>query len=209
MGMKIAKGWNEVTILQYQQMTDIENAGLTPFEKNLQLIGILANVPQNKVEDMKINEIKSLTAQLGWVSDKPKRQIHKFKIGKTVYVVDRNISAMTAGQFIDISEYAKEGVNENLHKIMTVFCKPTKGNFLWRKTLNYGEGYDTKELSEVFRTQLTMEIVYPLSLFFCDMWNRLEPVMQEYLRRKQSKMNKLALDKMREALRTIGDGSSY
>jgi hypothetical protein len=75
------------------------------------------------------------------------------------YVTTWRLQDITAAQFIDLSTFTKDKnlLNENLHNIMAVLCREEGTKYI---------GDTHKQRAEVFRQNMTMDVVFPLSAFF-------------------------------------------
>lgn len=83
------------------------------------------------------------------------------------YNITTDISTLTAGQYIDLKEYAKEP--DNIHKVMAVLCYDGKYN-----------GATHKERAELFNEHMPITIAAPLTTFFLELWKQWSEISLAY-----------------------------
>ena len=64
--MKLPKSWNDVTVEQYIEVKNSVN-GTPNFESQLELLGVLADVPTEDLEDLELDEFSALLAKVSFV----------------------------------------------------------------------------------------------------------------------------------------------
>lgn len=183
--MQIPKSWAGVTIQQFKDLSKLDKSDELDFSINT--IAIICGMTVDEVESLPIAKIKEITNSLAWMNKMPEKFVNDFKLNGVKYIVDPSIQKISAAQYIDLNEYVKKGVTENLDNIMTVFCFPTSGIFR-KKPSKYGQGYSLKATAELFNEQLTMDVCYPLSLFFCKLLNKSTPIIKDYLEKELEKL---------------------
>jgi len=191
--MKIPKSWSQVSIAQYQEIQRLDKKDEIDYLINSISVLCKADIPE--VEALTLTQLREINSEMKFLLTMPEKFVNQFKIGNEVYIVDPAINHVTAGQYIDLNKYIQEGVEENLHKIMTCFCFPTTKRFMKRRRKRYGDGYDLNELAERFQYGATMDVVYPVTLFFCTLINDSMPGIQDYLIKELKKMNQEVREK--------------
>lgn len=199
--MKIPKSWSEVSISQYQEIRRLNKEDEIDYLINSISVLCKADIPE--VEALTLMRLREINTEMAFLLKMPEKFVNQFKIGNEVYMVDPSIDHVSAGQYIDLNKYIQEGVEENLHKIMTCFCFPTTKRFMKRRRKRYGDGYDLNELAEHFQYGATMDVVYPLTVFFCTLINDSMPGIQDYLIQELKRMNQQVKEKVSIP---VGDG---
>jgi hypothetical protein len=192
--------WKETTIEQYQQILAIAKTDLPDFNKEIELVSYLFNISKNEIMNYPLEKFKYLAKKIDFLEDVYEGEMQTvFNLDGVEYEVHWKMETKTAGQFIDLSELTKDSelINDNLHKILAVICLPK------------GSKYDGNilERAEVFRSKLTMDVVFPIAGFFLTVLNNSLPDIQDYLSKKIQSQQRELLTMIRDSM-TIGDGTA-
>lgn len=192
--------WKETTIEQYQQILAIAKTDLPDFNKEIELVSYLFNISKDEIMNYPIEKFKYLSKKIDYLEDVYQGDMQTvFTLDGVEYEVQWQMEKKTAAQFIDLSELTKDSdlINDNLHKILAVICLPK------------GSKYDGNilERAELFRTKLTMDVVFPIAGFFLTVLENSLPDIQDYLSRKIQSQQKELLTMIRDSM-TIGDGTA-
>lgn len=191
--MKIPHSWAEVTIAQFQEINRLDKKDEMDYLINS--ISVLCDAEVPEVEALTLTRLREINSEMKFLLKMPEKFVNQFKIDVDTYIVDPSINHITAGQYIDLNKYIQDGVEENLHKIMTCFCFPTTKRFMKRRRKRYGDGYDLNELAAHFQYNATMDVVYPLTLFFCTLISESMPGIQDYLLKELKTLNSQVKEK--------------
>ena len=115
------------------------------------LIAALSDVNDNEVYNLPIRELNVLTEQVKWFFTpvKPGKAPKRVKIGEYTLVPQYNPSNISVAQYIDYSMYGG-----NRYKFY-VECLCT---FLVPEGCKYGDGYDTLDVQNKVRENLSIEV---------------------------------------------------
>lgn len=193
--------WENITLEQYQEIVAISGTDLPEFNKELELVCYLFNLPKDELLNMSIDTFKDYSAKLEFLKTPHEgNMLKEFNINDTTFQVGWELQKRTAGQFIDLSELTKEQdmINDNLHKILAVICIPKGSKY---------DG-DITDRAELFKKHLTMDKVFPISGFFLTVLKSSLPVIQDYLTRDVEKKKKELLQMIKDSM-GIGDGMPH
>ena len=154
------RSYKEMTIDTYVQLTGIVGMNLPQFDTNIELIKLMSGKTNDEVMAMPIPDYKKEVSSMDWIATRPEgKVIEHFTINGVKYVTTWRLQDITAAQFIDLSTFTKDKnlLNENLHNIMAVLCREEGTKYI---------GDTHKQRAEVFRQNMTMDVVFPLSAFF-------------------------------------------
>lgn len=147
--------WNKLPIKTFIEINAINQNRLDGFDAEYHLVKALTGLSEEELNNMPIPEFKKIMLRSAFMTDtnfgKPK---DRFTIDGIEYRINWRVEQKTAGQYIDLTHYCKKPF-DNMHYIMAV--------------LTFFDKYDSKEVekrAEIFYNKLTMDIVYPISLFF-------------------------------------------
>ena len=128
---------------------------------------MLTQIPIEELEGMPKHEIIELTKQISFFKKPLPEKLRKiFRIGFKRYFIELEAKNITAEQFILLNKYttSEAFTIENLHYIMAVLTYERK----WWKKQPFDKDFEAK--AELFRKELTIDIAYPVSVFFCEVY---------------------------------------
>jgi hypothetical protein len=169
----------------------------------------LSGIDYEQIQEMDIREINEMARSISFIREPAtNKAVNDVIIGKTIYNLQPDVTQMSYGQFKDLSHYTKnkEAINDNLHFIMALF--------LYEKGTKYDKGF--KERAELFRKELTMDVVFPLSAFFFELLKEYVKTTQTYSIQKVQKIvrelkkeieQETLSEQQKELLTSVSDGS--
>lgn len=187
--MKLPKGFNEVTISAFHKCFAITNLykGKTDLisvtDRDVKVVATLAKVPFEEVEALKGNQFDEYKAQVAFIYGTPKNEklpiefdcsgkhyksrifFEEWKNFSPLHRKDLGtVLKMKGGQIIDYTDlrWGEESDSDyiyNMHKLLACVCVPAGEDGKY----TYNGYLDT---AEEFLQHLTMDIAYPLMLFF-------------------------------------------
>lgn len=154
--------YDKLTIGKYRELLALEKED--DFTHTMQILSILSDIDEDELMNMPLDEYSALAAKTKFVYSEIQRMDYK-RLGDTIiingnkYEILKNARKMTAGQYIDYTNYLKnENFFEVLPFILTVFIIP-KGH-------KYGVGYDIEELAKELDNNLNIRTALCISDFF-------------------------------------------
>lgn len=163
---------NDVTIRQYQAFQEIPKE-LTSRERYVAILKALTNLPQNvNLNDVPHRELKEAANKAESVLYQEPGPLQK---RWRHYAINPNLSEMTALEYAEITQLTTGG-DEQLHNIMHVLFRPITSED--KKTTWWGKrkgAYRVKvyeydqDRAELFRNEMTMDVVFPVYVFFCNL----------------------------------------
>lgn len=176
--MKLSKNWSEVTIRQYQALALLKQDD--PIEYLVNVIAILARVPVEEVEALSLEQLKKFSAQTIFLNRLPDSEkiATKVRINGLHYKLNLGVQDLSFGQYIDQKTIAKLDHIENMHKFLAVRLIPMERKYfvVWREG-----AYKGIDHAQELQDNLTMDVAYPIFVFFLNVWQKLVPGIQDYL----------------------------
>ena len=128
--IKIKYGsWDEVPIKLYREISEICQRESEPLDKNIALISLLSETPEDDIWSLKMEEVEPLFQEIGWLWNfKYNKKWHgkKIKINGKSYSVSVDLQDFTISQYIDFQELwprLKES-DEAYPQILATFIVP-------------------------------------------------------------------------------------
>lgn len=152
--------WNKVSINLYYKIVDVIEEDLQPYEKNIKLISLLADVPEQEVWDLNFEEYQKLMAELNWLNTfdfSKKKAPNTISINGAKYDVQTDIMKMKTSAYIDFQTFwARNDLRTYYGNLLACFITP--------KGKTYGNEYDVTELANLILNELS--IVTANEIFF-------------------------------------------
>ena len=171
----LPKSWNDLSLKKYVKvMKALESKeSKTELDKTVSILKIFSNVPEEDIARLPIKNINQLGAYLSeFLMTIPNDELkHIIKIKGIEYGFHPKLSAISFGEWVDIDNYIKDGVHDNLHKIMAILYRPI--------IAKSGEKYQIepyepcKDRDEIMLDNLKFGDFYGASVFFSDLGNEL------------------------------------
>lgn len=198
--MDITKGWSDCSIDLFYAIDDVlKDEKLTVMQKNVKLISLIFDIPEDTVYQMDINEYNRYISQLQWINNNSLNEKFKTKsisIYDNVYIVTP-INKLTIAQYIDFQTFwQKNDIRTYMGNILASFIVP-KGH-------KYGEGYDVLELANHLRNNLSILEAHNLLFFFLKKY--LISIRDSFIYLRKKLKTKEEKQKIMEALQMILDG---
>lgn len=186
MKLTVPQSWNEISIEQFQKLNKLNEANLEDqIDYMIQLVSICCKDSYANISKLSITQLRVVAEQLGFTKELPAQKKIESVIKLTrKYECMLSIEKISAGQYIDLKEYIKRGIVDNLHYIMTCFYIP-EGE-------NYAQS-DVKEIANDFKENLSVGECYPIAVFFWDLVRLSMEDIQDYLVQE-------TMDQIRKAL---------
>jgi hypothetical protein len=206
--MKLPKSWYDINIEVFAQVYNILQIDCkTPIERldqNAQLISLLGGIHYDIVMNWSVNQMKDEFNKISFVRNLPSDfKNSQFKLGGFTWKVNRDITKLTAAQYIDLSSLTEnpDSIMDNLPSLLCLFCSPHKKKWFKLKPIEL----DFKTKREILkRTPVT--IAYPLAVFFCKVLENLIIDIAPFLKEKLKKAQK-EFEIMKAHSESIGNGT--
>jgi len=208
MQISLPSKWSDIKIIDFIKIQQIikdksfeeeyDDAAMCDFERMLHLIAAVSDKDISEIKTLDIKSINAITKAIDFIFHPElieKRIPQYFIHHKEYYKVITDVRKLSAGEYIDLSTYTKDGSDVNLHKVMALFCYPC--NWLGRRKKK-PENFDEQLLD------LPITVCYPVAVFFYHSFNNSLEAIQDYL---MNQMEKQITELTREVTQSIGDGS--
>lgn len=191
---KLPKSWDDVTLRHLIEIENIRNdksidgEAYSDLTRNLLMMSLFTGVPYSNYEEMPMNELKEDIKSIEFLKELPSDKLRKkFKCGGYKWKVNFDINELTANDFVEHYELTKDStkVISNANKIMALYCQCYKYGF--KKKL------ENKDKAEILK-ETPITILYPLVVFFCNLYPTLLEAIKDYL----SSADKILTKKLKE-----------
>jgi len=176
----VPESWSDVTLKRYQEYNKRVSGLEDEDEIVLNSVSTLCNIPLSIIKRLKISDIKTLYTKLSKLISVPvnKEIFHRIEIKGIKYGFHPNLDEMSLGEFVDLEENTKDGV-ENLHNILAILYRPITEE----KGSKYNiEPYDVKHLENASLFQdISIDVVNGVMIFFYTLGSKCMKSSANYL----------------------------
>lgn len=173
--------YNQMPITTYGKILDIiQDNSRDSIDKEVAMISILANKTTEEIENMPLVELRGLTSQLGFLTEKAEAvEVRKeYKVGDYILIPEKKISKIKAGQFISFQEFAKVYRENNAD---VKYIPYLLSCFMIPKGKKFAEGYDVEDVQEVIAEHLSVVDALALTAFFLASIKQSQATILHYL----------------------------
>ena len=185
--MRIPKSLKEVLVKDYIQINKIRSAEYeNPFTRTIDLLCIF-----NDRKDVLKCKPSELAVDLSHLLEEPSRILKRnFTINGKNYAIVNHVNDLEAGQYMSFTTYLKGFAdNPNVHidqmpDILASVIYPVDKN---NKVMAIEPSY-YRNLSDDIRNTVTIDEIYGVAVFFCNLSRSLMQTTQDYLNQKLENM---------------------
>lgn len=204
-------------ITTYGKILDIiQDNNRDSIDKEEEMISILANKTPEEIENMPTVELRGLTSQLGFLTEKAEAvEVRKeYKVGDFTLVPEKKITKIKAGQFISFQEFAKVYRDNNAD---VKYIPYLLSCFLIPKGKTFAEGYEVEDVQEAIAEHLSIVDALSLTAFFLTSINQSQANILHYLEwrlrltrcktEEQKQAKKMQIARLRAMRRSVLNGA--
>jgi len=182
----VPETWADVSLKTYQKY----NSRISNLEDEDEIvlgsISALCNIPIDIIKRLKVKDIKTLYKRLSKLISVPvnKEVFDKIEIKGVKYGFHPNLDELTMGEFVDLEEQTKDGV-DGFHNVLAILYRPIteeKGN-------KYNiEPYNVSHIKNASLFQeLSIDVVNGVMVFFYRLGNKFIKNSNRYLNQNLTK----------------------
>ena len=185
---KIVDSWSEGTLEKWQQL--VLGKKKSKPEEAKETIKALSTLPIKLIEEMALSDVATIFERLSKLQIEGKLK-KVFEIDEVEYGFLPDLDEITLGEWADIEQYIKGGIEKNMHKIMAVLFRPITSKE--DKMYSVQAYKDGRERAEKFKKKMNAEQVQQSLVFFWSLGSELLKILPLFLMQKmktiQAEMN--------------------
>ena len=179
----IIDSWSDVTLEKWQQL--VLGKKKTKTEEAKETIKALSTLPVKLIEEMALSDVATIFERLSKLQIKGKLK-KVFEIDEVEYGFLPDLDEITLGEWADIEQYIKDGLEKNMHKIMAVLFRPVTNKE--GKMYSVQAYKDGKQRAEKFRKKMNAVQVQQSLVFFWTFGKELSTILPLYLTELMTKI---------------------
>ena len=202
MEIKIPTSWEDITLGQYIELRPILQTKEDDIKRVINILCVLTGKKREEIRNVTIPDFHKLIKKMSFLNDPLPKQLNKrrFLIGGKWYEFKLDAKKMLFGEYISVMEILqKSGDNEdllfnNLHKILTVICRPVYKTLFGFKSVNI-DGDLIRETANNFYNNMPITIAYPIGVFFYQRYPTLtETIKTSLMEEAEKKIKEVKTD---------------
>ena len=175
---KLINSWSDVTLETWLQLIDFETG--TKTEEATETIAALSDIPKKLIKELALSDVAVIMSKIGELQAKQDTKLKRIiEINGVEYGFHPDLNKITLGEYADIEQFIKNGIDKNLPELMAVLYRPIK---LKKNEIYIIDPYDgdimmrTEEMK-----QMSAEQVQSALVFFYTLGKVLSEIMPLYL----------------------------
>jgi hypothetical protein len=142
--MYLPKKWSNISLEQFIEISEIDKEqGANGY--NSDLLAIVTDMSYDEVDELDIDEMVQMVADMKWANTQPSKQYKHELLGMKI----KPLSKLCLFEYIDLDYYFNDNYHTNLDKICAILYRQTKINE-WGEVVLETYDYDIKVRAEKF-----------------------------------------------------------
>jgi len=170
--------WSDVTLETWLKLIDFETG--TKTEEAEATLEALSDIPKRLVKELALSDVAAIMSKVGELQANQDTELKRIiEINEVEYGFHPDLDSITLGEYADIEQFIKNGIDTNLPELMSVLYRPIKEK---KNDIYIIDAYDgnirmrTEEMK-----QMSAEQVQSALVFFYTLGKVLSEIMPLYL----------------------------
>ena len=175
---KLISSWEEVTLEKWLQLIDFETG--TKTEEATETIAALSDIPKQLVKELALSDVANIMSKVAELQQKQDTKLKRIiEINGIEYGFHPDLDSISLGEYADIEQFIKNGIESNLPELMAVLYRPIKEK---KNDIYIIDAYDgdirlrTEEMKQMSAQQVQSALV-----FFYTLGKALSEILPLYL----------------------------
>jgi hypothetical protein len=175
---KLINSWSDVTLSTWLQLIDFETG--TKTEEATETIAALSDIPKKLIKELALSDVAVIMSKIGELQQEQDTELKKIiEINDVEYGFHPDLDSITLGEYADIEQFIKNGIDKQLPELMSVLYRPIK---LKKNDIYIIEPYDGDiRLRAEEMKQMSAEQVQSALVFFYNFAKVLSEILPLYL----------------------------
>jgi hypothetical protein len=182
---KLIDSWSEVSLSTWLKLIDFEQG--TKTEEATKTIEALSDIPKRLVQELALSDVVAIMSKVGELQAKQDTKLKNLiEINGIEYGFHPDLDSITLGEYADIEQFIKEGIDSSLPELMAVLYRPIKEK---KNGIYIIEAYDGNiRMRAEEMKQMSAEQVQSALMFFFALGRKLSEIMPLYLMEQLKEM---------------------
>jgi len=122
---KLINSWADVTLSTWLSLIDFKEG--TKTEEATKTIAALTDIPKRLVQELALSDVVNIMSKIGELQEKQDTKLKNIiEINGVEYGYHPDLSEISLGEYADIEQFLKDGIDNNLPELMSVLYRPIK-----------------------------------------------------------------------------------
>ena len=122
---KLINSWSDVTLETWLKLIDFETG--TKTEEATETIAALSDIPKQLVKELSLSDVVVIMSKIGELQAKQDTELKRIiEINEVEYGFHPDLDSISLGEYADIEQFIKNGIDKNLPELMSVLYRPIK-----------------------------------------------------------------------------------
>jgi hypothetical protein len=122
---KLINSWSDVNLETWLSLIDFKEG--TKTEEATKTIAALTDIPKRLVQELALSDVVNIMSKIGELQEKQDTKLKNLiEINGVEYGYHPDLSEITLGEYADIEQFMKDGIDSNLPELMSVLYRPVK-----------------------------------------------------------------------------------
>lgn len=185
---KLIDSWEDVTLESYIKLIDFETG--TKTENATETIAELTDIPKTLIKELALSDVVGIMNKISQLqADSDTKLKRLIEINGVEYGFHPDLDKITLGEYADLEQFIKNGIESNLPEVMAILYRPVKEK---KNDIYIIDAYDgdilmrTEEMKKMSAVQVQSALV-----FFYTFVKVLSEILQSFLIEKQKETKTL------------------
>ena len=174
----LINSWADVTLSTWLQLIDFETG--TKTEEATETIAALSDIPKKLIKELSLSDVAVIMSKVGELQQEQDTKLKRIiEINDVEYGFHPDLDSISLGEYADIEQFIKNGIDSSLPELMAVLYRPIK---LKKNDIYIIEPYDGDiRLRAEEMKLMSAEQVQSALFFFYNLGKVLSEIMPLYL----------------------------
>ena len=175
---KLINSWSDVTLSTWLSLIDFETG--TKTEEATETIAALSDIPKKLIKELSLSDVAVIMSKVGELQQEQDTKLKRIiEINGVEYGFHPDLDSISLGEYADIEQFIKNGIDSSLPELMAVLYRPIK---LKKNDIYIIEPYDGDiRLRAEEMKQMSAEQVQSALVFFYTLGKVLSEILPLYL----------------------------
>jgi len=174
----LINSWSDVTLSTWLSLIDFETG--TKTEEATETIAALSDIPKKLIKELSLSDVAVIMSKVGELQQEQDTKLKRIiEINGVEYGFHPDLDSISLGEYADIEQFIKNGIDSSLPELMAVLYRPIK---LKKNDIYIIEPYDGDiRLRAEEMKLMSAEQVQSALVFFYTLGKVLSEIMPLYL----------------------------
>ena len=121
----LINNWSDVNLETWLSLIDFKEG--TKTEEATKTIAALTDIPKRLVQELALSDVVAIMSKIGELQSKQDTKLKNIiEINGIEYGYHPDLSEITLGEYADIEQFMKDGIDTSLPELMSVLYRPVK-----------------------------------------------------------------------------------